>query len=82
MVSRLTLNSWATNNNIELCLVSNNNEQYIVNLKCKKITWRRAEYYESPSINFKTDMLNVVVISVGKLIKTLGFDNIIRIKKI
>ncbi|WBW95198.1 hypothetical protein [Oceanirhabdus sp. W0125-5] len=31
--------------------------QYILDLKSEKITWTRGNYYESPHINFETDML-------------------------
>lgn len=32
-------------------------EQYMLDLQSEKITWTRGNYYESPYINFKTDML-------------------------
>jgi hypothetical protein len=44
-------------NNPLFVLLSGRDEQYILNLKAKKINWTRGYYYESPYINFKNDLL-------------------------
>ncbi|MCY6484708.1 hypothetical protein OW763_10180 [Clostridium aestuarii] len=44
-------------NDEKFVLIFDGSEQYILDLESQKVTWVRGNYYESPHINFKTDML-------------------------